>query len=195
MCIRDSTGPRSDIARFCNACDVFFGVSRAALEAASCARPVVLAGTAGYLGPLDESTLAAARETNLTCRGHDWPQQPCLAQDVTHLLEKGDGSFGREMVLREYSAERMADDALRCYRAALLCQKSARYDFLLSGYYGYGNAGDELLLSTIVENLLGRMPEASICVLNHSTTSASCRQEVCLLYTSSFPPSRTCCPA
>ncbi len=181
------TGPRSDIARFCNACDVFFGVSRAALEAASCARPVVLAGTAGYLGPLDESTLAAARETNLTCRGHDWPQQPCLAQDVTHLLEKGDGSFGREMVLREYSAERMADDALRCYRAALLCQKSARYDFLLSGYYGYGNAGDELLLSTIVENLLGRMPEASICVLNHSTTSASCRQEVALARRFSLP--------
>ena len=181
------TGPRSDIARFCNACDVFFGVSRAALEAASCAKPVVLGGTAGYLGPLDEDTIAAARETNLTCRGHDWPQQPCLVQAVTHLLEQGDGGFGRELVLREYSAERMADDALRCYQAAMLCQKNARYDFLLSGYYGYGNAGDELLLSTIVENLLGRMPRARICVLNHSTTEASCRQEVALARRFSLP--------
>ena len=174
------TGPRSDIPRFCNACDVFYGVSRAALEAASCAKPVLLAGTAGYLGALNESTLAAAQETNLTCRGHEWPEQPCLSNVVTQLLENGDGDFGRAMVLRHYSADRMVQDAIRCYRAALLCQKHAHYDFLLSGYYGYGNAGDELLLSTIVENLLSRAPQANICVLNHTTNAASCRQEVAL---------------
>ncbi|MBQ6000248.1 MAG: polysaccharide pyruvyl transferase CsaB [Clostridia bacterium] len=175
------TGPRSDIPRFCNACDLFFGVSRAALEASACARPVLLAGTAGYLGPLDGQTLEDAVRTNLTCRGFPWPEEPCLSAAVSKLLaQPGAGSFGRELVLREYTVERIAEDALTCYRAALLDNRHARYDFLLAGYYGYGNAGDELLLHTIVENLLAARPDAAICVLNHTRQAASCRQEVAL---------------
>ena len=37
------------------------------------------------------------------------------------------------------------------------------------------------------KNLLGRMPRARICVLNHSTTEASCRQEVALARRFSLP--------
>ncbi|MBQ2697084.1 MAG: glycosyltransferase, partial [Clostridia bacterium] len=178
------TGPRSDIPRLLNACDVFYGISRAALEAAACERPVVLGGTAGWLGLLSEETEAAAKENNLTCRGHAWPEEPCLAAVVAPLMTGDEaarlGVYGRALVLRDYSAERMAEDALRCYRAAQLADKRTHYDFLLAGYYGYDNAGDELLLTTIVENLLERCPGAALCVLNHSTEAASCRPEVAL---------------
>lgn len=179
------TGPRADVAALCSAADVFVGVSRAALEAMSCGRPVVLAGTAGYLGILDDSTLGDAMDTNLTCRGFAYPAQPCIAEDVLALLRDPPlclalGAKGRAVVETHYSADRMAADALTCYRAALNAARRARYDFLLCGYYGYGNAGDELLLSTIVDNLSAQDPEAAICVLNRSRDQASCSRQVAL---------------
>ncbi|NLT58568.1 MAG: polysaccharide pyruvyl transferase CsaB [Clostridiales bacterium] len=179
------TGPRVDIPVLCNAADLFVGVSRAALEAAACGLPVVLAGTAGYIGLLEQQTLQTARQTNLTCRGQPYGALGCVAADVEALIADPErrrqlGDFGRALVLREYSVARMAQDALDCYRAALTGAKWARYDFLLCGYYGYGNAGDELLLSTIVHNLLEADPDLRICVLNQSKWQASCSQQVAL---------------
>jgi len=40
--------------------------------------------------------------------------------------------------------------------------------FLISGYYGFGNLGDEALLAVIVEQLRGRYPGASIDVLSNT---------------------------
>ncbi len=48
------TGPRTDINEIVASCDLFVGVSRTALEAMSCEKPVILAGNAGYIGTLPE---------------------------------------------------------------------------------------------------------------------------------------------
>ncbi|HWP79339.1 MAG TPA: polysaccharide pyruvyl transferase CsaB [Candidatus Acidoferrum sp.] len=185
-------GPRKDIVRFCRMADVFVGVSRAALEALSCEKPVVLAGSAGYMGILGPDTYEGAKATNLTCRGAGFGSPGDLAKDVTALLSDrelcaGLGKWGRTVVQKDYSIERMTQDALRCYRAAQLEKKGATYDFLLCGYYGYGNAGDEMLLSTIVRNLTRKDGEVRICVLNRDRAAISCVQDVALARRFSLP--------
>lgn len=186
------TGPRRDVVRFCRMADVFVGVSRAALEALSCETPVILSGNAGYMGILGPNTYEEAKATNLTCRGAGSARAGDLARDVSKLLSDADlrtllGKWGREAVQRDYSLERMTEDALRCYRAALLEKKDATYDFLLCGYYGYGNTGDEMLLSTIVHNLTRRDGEVRICVLNRDRAAISCVQDVALARRFSLP--------
>lgn len=185
-------GPRRDVVRFCRMADVFVGVSRSALEAMSCEKPVVLAGNAGYMGILSPDTYLTAKSTNLTCRGMGQGQPGDLARDVVKLLSDAElraqlGKWGRTVVQQDYSIERMTEDALRCYRAALLEKKGAKYDFLLCGYYGYGNAGDEMLLSTIVRNLTRKDKDVRICVLNRDRAAISCVQDVALARRFSLP--------
>lgn len=45
--------------------------------------------------------------------------------------------------------------------------------FLISGYYGFGNLGDEALLAVIVEQLRGRYPGSSIDVLSHDPAATA----------------------
>ena len=114
-------GARADIEKFCAAADVFVGVSRSALEAMSCGAPVILAGNQGYLGTFGENVLDAARETNFCCRGAALPDADVLERDVRALLSASEdgrraiGEYGRALVAREYSAERMARDYLACW--------------------------------------------------------------------------------
>ncbi|MPM14205.1 D-inositol-3-phosphate glycosyltransferase [bioreactor metagenome] len=185
-------GPRRDVVRFCRMADVFVGVSRSALEAMACEKPVVLAGNAGYMGILSPDTYFSAKSTNLTCRGKGQGRPGDLAADVAKLLSDAEwrvrlGKWGRVVVQKDYSIDRMTQDSLRCYRAALLEKKGATYDFLLCGYYGYGNSGDEMLLSTIVRNLTRRDKEVHICVLNRDRAAISCVQDVALARRFSLP--------
>lgn len=116
------TGARTDINRLVAVCDVFLGVSRAALEAMAEEKPVVLAGNEGYIGIFSERTLDKARESNLCCRSCPPLEENVLIRDVTALLHTSAeernklGRYGRELVLREYSVKRMADDCEKAYQ-------------------------------------------------------------------------------
>ncbi|MDO4173604.1 MAG: glycosyltransferase [Eubacteriales bacterium] len=118
------TGARTDINRLVAVCDVFLGVSRAALEAMAEEKPVILAGNEGYIGIFSEQTLDTARESNLCCRGCPSLEEDALIRDVTDLLQASPeeraalGRYGRELVLKEYSVKRMADDCERAYQMA-----------------------------------------------------------------------------
>ncbi len=177
-------GMRRDVSRFLASCDIFAGVSRAALEAMACEKPVILIGQAGYLGMLEPSKLKRAQKTNLTCRSEGFETAEEINGEITRLVSSNGlreelGAWGREVVMREYSIDRMTEDAIRCYRAAILEGRGAKYDFLLCGYYGYGNAGDEMLLETIVGNLVKQNEHVRICVLNKGKT-ISTHQDVAL---------------
>lgn len=165
------TGSRTDIDRFANLGDIFVGVSRSALEAMACAKPVIVAGNEGYIGIFDEDKLAAGIETNFCCRGLEASTPERLQADILKLFANPPeenqrlGNYGRELIIHDYSVSRMAGDAVRMYRAAV---DPKRWDAVISGYYGYDNSGDEALLYAMIENLRAIKDDIRLCVLSKS---------------------------
>ncbi len=151
------TGPRTDINKIVAMCDVFAGVSRTALEAMSCEKPVVLAGNQGYMGLFTAPKLREARADNFCCRSRGHHTNDDIAGELIAALEKRDtpemeelGKFCREVILNYYSVKRMADDCIEVYNKAV----KKPYHILMSGYYGFFNAGDDSILHSIHRNLL-----------------------------------------
>lgn len=166
------TGPRTDIPRLVRLCDAFVGVSRAALEAVSAEKPTILAGNEGYIGPFTPEVLSAAQQSNFCCRGFDPIDGDRLLADLHSLLNQAPGAredlvrFGRELILREYSVERMAQDYLDAYEALLHPKRVIKA--AISGYYGFGNLGDDAILHAI-SGLFRQFPfQVRLTVLSNS---------------------------
>ena len=161
------TGARTDINELVAAGDIFVGVSRAALEAMSAGKPAVIAGNEGYIGIFAEEKLEISRLTNFCCRGCDASDEKKLLRDVTALLEmtpeqrNAAGAYGRSVIRQYYSAEKMTDDYMAVYQKAVC----PRCSVLLSGYYGFRNAGDEAILSAVYENLMNMGRNIAVDVL------------------------------
>lgn len=119
------TGARSDINKFATMGEIFIGVSRAALEAMACERPVIVAGNEGYLGIFEEGKLQTAIETNFCCRGLQMSNNDLLKEDVLKLMNDSSeakqkfGEFGRKVVIENYSVGKMTDDCQTVYEKTL----------------------------------------------------------------------------
>lgn len=163
------TGARTDINLACAASDIFTGVSRAALEAMSAGKPVILAGNEGCLGVFTPEKLDEAINTNFCCRDCPALTADGLYADIAALLDSTEeergrlGAFGRELVCSQYSTARMASDTMRAYEAALHGRR-----ITMSGYYGFGNAGDEAVLKSLLASIGRVFPDASVTVLSAS---------------------------
>ncbi len=163
------TGGRTDIYKFAALGDIFIGVSRSALEAMACEKPVVVAGNEGYIGIFDEDKLPVSIETNFCCRGLELSSPERLLEDVKVLLENSVeenerlGKYGRCTILNNYSLAKMAGDCVKMYNAAT---DDKKWDAVISGYYGYGNAGDESLLYAMTENLRDKKDHIRLLVLS-----------------------------
>ena len=166
-------GRRADIYRFCKASDVNVDISRAALEAMACEKPVILCGDFGYLGRFTKEIADICEETNFTCRGIGYPENinDLLVNEILFTLDENnkdiveaDVKFGAEMIREKYSVKKMADDAYSVYQKAVL-KYSEKYDFVLSGYYGYGNIGDDALMFSVISNILQKKEDMKICLL------------------------------
>ncbi len=163
------TGARTDIDQFAAMADLFIGVSRSALEAMSCAKPVIVAGNEGYLGIFDEAKLAVGIETNFCCRGLAASTKELLLRDVLAVLGADDtqltqwGDYSRQVICEHYSVAKMALDNVQMYCDAL---DKKEWDAVISGYYGYGNSGDEALLSAMLLHLKELKPKLRVCVLS-----------------------------
>ncbi len=170
------TGARTDIFKFAAMADVFIGVSRSALEAMSCAKPVIVAGNEGYIGIFDSDKLPVSIETNFCCRGCEPSSDERLFEDLSSLLSADEqeikrlSEFSREIIKSRYSLSKMAEDNIRMYVQAA---DSYKYDAVISGYYGFGNSGDEALLSGIIENLKKEKEDIKICVLSKSPSETA----------------------
>lgn len=165
-------GRRADAYKFCAVCGVYVGTSRSALEALSCAKPVIMYGDFGYIGRFTKDNAEKCESTNFTCRGFAYPDNEnnvitdeilfCLNPDNKNIVEP-DADFGAEFIRDKYSVKKMADDAYFVYQKAVLKYKD--YDFVLNGYYGYGNIGDDTLLFTVISNILQNKHDIKICLL------------------------------
>jgi polysaccharide pyruvyl transferase CsaB len=169
-------GRRADAYKFFAACTVFTGVSRSALEAISCGKPVIMCSAMGYLGRFAKENARDCENTNFTCRGFEHPENinKVLLGEILFALDpenknalEADAKFGADMVREKYSVEKMADDAYAVYKKAALKYKD--YDFVLGGYYGDGNIGDDALLFSVVSNILQKKSELKICLLTTNT--------------------------
>ena len=162
------TGGRTDINKLVAPCKLFVGVSRAALEAMAAAKPVIISGNEGYIGLFDESKLAVGIETNFCCRGCAEPTEKLLLDDILRFFKMSDtqrselGNYGRELIKKDYSVHRMADDCVKVYDWALDKHK----EILISGYYGFKNSGDDALLSAIINDISKYKESPNLVVLS-----------------------------
>jgi polysaccharide pyruvyl transferase CsaB len=171
------TGPRTDISEIIAAGDLFVGVSRAALEAMAAAKPVILAGNEGYLGLFGPEKKEAAAENNYCCRGSEESSDDLLLGDILRALRELTkeelhqlGVYGRQVILSDYSVSRMTDDYMKVYEAI----RRRRYNVVMSGYYGFGNAGDEAILQSIHTNIEGS-GDVSVTVLSNDPEDTKTR--------------------
>ena len=171
------TGARTDVAELLNTADLFIGIARSALEAMACEKNVILAGISGYLGLFGEDKLEAAIATNFTCRGigKTTADQLCLdilffTQQLSEEEKKRLGAYSRQIVVENFSLDKMVDDAVNTYRESYARYKKIN-DYLILGYYGFSNSGDDSLLYSIVSDLRSFCPEAKICVLSKNPKS------------------------
>ena len=190
-----TTGSRTDINKFAASGDLFVGVSRAALEGMACEKPAIIAGNEGYIGIFDEDKLGVSIDTNFCCRGCEETTAEKLLRDVTAVLSASPeekarlGAYARETVRVRYSMDTMSDDALKLYISAIkhslvnevsidemndidrylrfnpVSAKTRTSDVIISGYYGFGNMGDDSILETIIEKLGKEAPGIRICAL------------------------------
>lgn len=148
-------GPQTDIYRYCNIADLFIGISRSALEAMACEVPTVLLGNSGYLGLFSKETEPMCIETNFTCRNCPYPDDSVIT-NLVHDMLSNPGRYeenikaGLEIVKNRYSVLKMANDALDAYEKAW-CDKRP-YGFMICGYYGRSNLGDDMSLKAIADN-------------------------------------------
>ena len=167
----NAVGRVEDVAAFnCNA-DVFIGVSRAALEAMSCAVPVVLAGDEGFLGVAEGDVLDKGAQTNFCCRDCKKTNDEALFEALKDILDRSNeqrqqlGSCLREYVMAYHSVDTMAKKTMAFYKAAVSRAHSGGGGVLLCGYYGFGNMGDDLLLDAAIKRSASRFPHMPVTAL------------------------------
>ncbi len=177
------TGAVSNTNEYCAAADVFIGVSRSALEAMSAAKAVIVAGNQGALGIFDESKIRDAYLTNFCCRGFPCESADEMFTDVSRLLDMSSeekekmGAYNREFIEKNYTVRRMADDYLEMYQMVLASPRPffGKPDIVISGYYGFGNLGDESLLDVIASSIASEYPGVKISALTKKPHSDSQR--------------------
>ena len=150
-------GAKTTLEQYTAAADLFVGISRSALEAMSAGLPTVLLGNLGYLGLYSDEIRKQCIETNLTCRGYPYPENNALIELVEKCLGNMDLSQniqeGQALVRECFSIETMAQTANKVYHEAI--DENRPLDFMISGYYGSRNFGDDLTLKGLLAHLSG----------------------------------------
>lgn len=162
-------GLRADTPSLINSGDIFVGASRAALEAMSVGKPTIVCGNEGYIGIFDKDKREISYKTNYCCRGCEEVSEEKLIRDITALFDGEKlaeyGRYCREVILEDFSAARTARDYENMYNTLSPCPKTERGDIIISGYYGFENAGDDSIASSIIRNIRSKKTDAKITIL------------------------------
>lgn len=97
---------------------------------------------------------------------------------VSHILDLSKDVLKRErfgnalhaMAIRDFSMERMVSVQMDIYEDMMswILRKGRTYDIILSGYYGFGNIGDDALLYSILFNLKSIEKDIRILILSRN---------------------------
>ena len=172
-------GLRTDTPAFLAAADVFVGASRAALEAMSCGLPTVIAGNEGYIGIMDASRRDLALKTNYCCRDCGETTEAKLYADLCTLFDRtaderrAMGDYCRRVILEDFSAARMAHDYEAMYESLPAVTPDVPGRILVSGYYGFGNAGDDSIAAALVAGIRACAPDMPITFLCKDTKNSA----------------------
>ena len=164
-------GSRTDVNKFTSLSDVFIGISRAALEAMSSRNIVLLGGDPGYMGIFREDILKECFNNNFTCRNTNPLDENSLLNDIISVSKMNEDEknklkdFGQKLIFDKYSVKTMADDNIKVYEK-LLSENNYSYDFVISGYYGFNNSGDDALLMAMINDIKENDENARIVVLS-----------------------------
>ncbi len=156
-------------AEYIAASDVFAAPSRSAMEALASGKPTVVAGNFGMLGVFSPEIAEEASRTNFCCRGSELPTAEKITECVLRVLSMNEKErrelalYGRSFIEKYYSVRAMCDVCEGKYRELLLEKKK---NIVICGYYGYGNAGDEEMLASLVTSLAENQNIGNICVMS-----------------------------
>ena len=165
------TGARTDVNKIIMLADVFVGISRAALEAMTAGKLVVLTGSYGHAGVLYPKNFEMNMKSNFTCR-----KQPDISDEKVYnsVIEAISMSRNEKEAVEDavkalasenYSLKRMCDDAEGVYSDLLNEIKVS--DIVLSGYYGFSNSGDDAILKMIISEIKKQKPDMGITILSN----------------------------
>lgn len=116
-------GKRTDIPEILNTMDAVVCVSRVAMEAMSCGKPVILLGGEGYEGLLTKENYTHAKGSNFTGRTSDMVfEEAEFLKDVEALIgdeekRKNLGNWGRQQIESAYSVDEVAERTIQLYEA------------------------------------------------------------------------------
>jgi polysaccharide pyruvyl transferase CsaB len=140
------------------------------MEAMACAKPTIVCGSQGFGGLFTEALAQQAIQSNFCFRGSPLPTSEILVRSIQAVLNTNEkekealGNFARRFICENYSVDIMVQTQLDGYRK-ILAQRTD-YDILICGYYGYGNMGDETLLSVMAKELRRLNPALRLCALS-----------------------------
>ena len=163
-------GGVTEVEEYIAASDIVVSPSRAAMEAMASAKPTIVCGSQGFGGLFREALAEQAVKSNFCFRGAPLPTPETLARAIQEVLDMDEkkkvaiGTFARRFICENYSVDIMAQTQLEEYRRLLT--RKTDYDILICGYYGYGNMGDETLLSVITRELRRLSPSIRLCALS-----------------------------
>lgn len=162
-------GGTSQSAEYIAASDVFVAPSRSAMEALASGKPTVVAGNFGMLGVFSPKIADEAERTNFCCRESEVPTAEKITKCVLEVFayskeeRKNAALYGRRFIEEHYSVRVMADVCEGAYRG-LIAEKKKKV--VICGYYGYGNAGDEAMLTSLTSALMENKNIGEICVMS-----------------------------
>ncbi len=178
-------GAKTNIEQYTAVADLFVGISRSALEAMSSSVPTVLMGNLGYLGLYSDEIREECIETNLTCRGYPYPADQEICDLILECLQGKDLSQnveeGLRLVKERFSVDTMAATAEKMYEDAI--QSYRPLDYMISGYYGCDNFGDNLTLRCLMDHLKAQNGS----VLSHNVENTYVPEQVQKIHRFNLP--------
>ncbi|MDP4090497.1 MAG: glycosyltransferase [Bacillota bacterium] len=118
-------GPKYNVLDYYAASDIVVGTGRVALEAMSCAKPVIAVGNDGYVGIVnDESRMLQWRTYFGDHKSLKSPDLVSIYEDMKYLVEDADerveiGRWGRQWCREMFSIDNIARRTFSIYRRAV----------------------------------------------------------------------------